>query len=310
MIELAAFFSLLIVAVTLFIKLLKPAWMEDTGGVTYVDNVAPRMDYRKTPIPVVVNLVRADRCSAKVKLQLPAVQRNSYKCRLYAAVKVSSLHHILQGPWPWFSDAFERGNLFGADGCEHLSELANVDVPEEEVQAEVKLEVPHEPQDLGPSPRQAYPLVLVISPAEATGDVGAVVSVIHVKDSVCTLPTSIVSTHLKHLDGRCTNLGQLYASGAEAAGEGGGGSRCVVCQDLEVTRVLFPCRHSCVCRRCYKRLKGSCPLCRCKIESYFTLETEPETEPEEAGSERVTWSQWLENFNRNFAVRQGLQENF
>ncbi|KAN0030840.1 hypothetical protein ACTA71_009485 [Dictyostelium dimigraforme] len=44
----------------------------------------------------------------------------------------------------------------------------------------------------------------------------------------------------------------------------GNGKTCVVCVDLLINAVLVPCRHSCICSTCAKKL-SLCPLCRTPI---------------------------------------------
>lgn len=45
---------------------------------------------------------------------------------------------------------------------------------------------------------------------------------------------------------------------------------CIVCQTQRLTCVLLPCRHACVCRRCFVQL-DRCPMCRSHVESYFLI---------------------------------------
>lgn len=45
---------------------------------------------------------------------------------------------------------------------------------------------------------------------------------------------------------------------------------CCVCQDAEMTIVLLPCRHGCVCSGCFVKL-DKCPVCRDVFTSYFRL---------------------------------------
>jgi hypothetical protein len=40
---------------------------------------------------------------------------------------------------------------------------------------------------------------------------------------------------------------------------------CVVCQESPVTRAMLPCRHACVCARCFTRLRDRCPMCRAHV---------------------------------------------
>lgn len=60
---------------------------------------------------------------------------------------------------------------------------------------------------------------------------------------------------------------------------------CIVCQTHPVTRTILPCKHACLCKICYFRIKDDiCPICRSPILSFFVLRDEsflPRTEDEE-----------------------------
>lgn len=51
----------------------------------------------------------------------------------------------------------------------------------------------------------------------------------------------------------------------EESAANGNGKTCVVCVDLLINTVLVPCRHSCICSTCSKKL-SLCPLCRTPIK--------------------------------------------
>lgn len=103
----------------------------------------------------------------------------------------------------------------------------------------------------------------------------ALISVVHIKDSVCTLPTSILAQYLKQANGQLSCLKQLYlATGNPGSYEEGqipftlaepmegspgqtlmcptskdatmwnssGEQLCVVCQYFPLSRALLPCR--------------------------------------------------------------------
>eukprot|EP00457_Paulinella_chromatophora_P021934 gb/GEZN01024597.1/.p1 GENE.gb/GEZN01024597.1/~~gb/GEZN01024597.1/.p1 ORF type:complete len:142 (-),score=17.82 gb/GEZN01024597.1/:139-504(-) len=49
---------------------------------------------------------------------------------------------------------------------------------------------------------------------------------------------------------------------------------CVVCLSDPRNTALFPCRHMCLCEACANILRNQtnrCPICRCIVESVFTL---------------------------------------
>jgi len=52
-------------------------------------------------------------------------------------------------------------------------------------------------------------------------------------------------------------------------------SECVICLDAKPTRLLFPCKHLCLCNRCWVSRYSSnvsvCPFCRGKVESTIEI---------------------------------------
>lgn len=52
------------------------------------------------------------------------------------------------------------------------------------------------------------------------------------------------------------------------------GKLCIVCQDLEVSAIIFPCRHVCLCSVCCDIIEeryGRCPICRQRVERTMTV---------------------------------------
>jgi len=48
---------------------------------------------------------------------------------------------------------------------------------------------------------------------------------------------------------------------------------CSVCQVLPVSRAIIPCRHLCLCARCFTKV-DTCPICRGFISCYFKTRDE------------------------------------
>ncbi|XP_041950272.1 cell growth regulator with RING finger domain protein 1 [Alosa sapidissima] len=164
--------------------------------------------------------------------------------------------------------------------------------------------------DLGPMPRERYPLVAVLTLAEPdareTYNIVANVAVIHVPDDKYRLSARVLFQHLLTAQGNMYELKPLFMSsdnegstraadppasgdaseepqgpGEEAveeeddqASEGewseAQGKDCVVCQNAPLNRVLLPCRHACVCDGCVSRLQH-CPMCRAFVMESFAL---------------------------------------
>ncbi|RVE53867.1 hypothetical protein evm_001529, partial [Chilo suppressalis] len=122
-----------------------------------------------------------------------------------------------------------------------------------------------EPLQLGPPPRACYPLVVILARDERdTGDLRpddtvALVTVVHIRDEQCPLPSGIISQYLKQANGHLSCLKQLYVSDAcgEADGYTSGEAHaahealCCVCTAQPLSRALLPCRHACLCARCF-----------------------------------------------------------
>lgn len=80
----------------------------------------------------------------------------------------------------------------------------------------VSLSLPRSALDLGTPPRLCYPLVVFLVRDDAAGaepgrdlhpdESVALVNVVHIKDSVCTLPTSILAQYLKQANGQLSCL--------------------------------------------------------------------------------------------------------
>lgn len=151
-----------------------------------------------------------------------------------------------------------------------------------------------EPLQLGPPPRSCYPLVVILArDLRDTGelrpdDTVALISVVHIRDDHCSLPSGIIAQYLKQANGHLSCLKQLYVSGelgaaaegydagaAGTEGEDAEGALCCVCASSPLSRALLPCRHACLCAECLPKL-DKCPICRSVITSYFCIRNDEE----------------------------------
>lgn len=138
--------------------------------------------------------------------------------------------------------------------------------------------------DLGPVPRDRYPLVIIImtsechvSPSDIPQDHNKIVglmSFIHLKDSICTANTHIFDQYVKTVDGRLHSIKAVYVTSEEGSdrteADGRASRTCLVCMSGPITRVLLPCRHACMCQSCLQKLVY-CPVCRSAISSTFDI---------------------------------------
>jgi hypothetical protein len=47
---------------------------------------------------------------------------------------------------------------------------------------------------------------------------------------------------------------------------------CVVCQEQQVTMILLPCRHACLCHSCSSQIFDKCPMCRSFVTSVAVIQ--------------------------------------
>ncbi|XP_057316955.1 cell growth regulator with RING finger domain protein 1-like [Hydractinia symbiolongicarpus] len=96
-----------------------------------------------------------------------------------------------------------------------------------------------------------------------------------------------VAQYIETAGGKIFPIKELFQSGvsdySSSASSSESNELCIICHHYPVTRVLLPCRHSCVCKICFKKLE-SCPVCRQFVQSYFIIKDEsqiPMSEEEE-----------------------------
>ena len=199
---------------------------------------------------------------------------------------MQDFHDVLQESWPSFEEAFLEGDLYASE----MGPLIDLTIqPEPQL---LKFKGNEKLDD------DKYPYV-VVSLINNSNEIGAQIQVIDFKNETW----SILSTYLKHVDGRSFNLGQIYLSTDDEDQ-----AMCSVCQVNEVTRVIFPCRHACICQRCFPKLNKVCPMCRTPFDSYFIIQDEDEIEEEsqdeqdqEDEESQGRWQMFLQSFT--MAVR-------
>jgi len=264
------------------------------GGVTRVAHQAPRTNMARVSVPFSVGLKEGGSIREGYQVALQLSSQVPYKIRYFWGVEVASFHHVLRAPWSWFHQAFLHGNLFGT-GCTEYGKISPKLQPHEELSLVAKREN-GESLALGPAPRAKYPLVVIAVRDDLEGSiedralVTALLTIIHIRDSVFPLPTKVLDTYLKQGAGVSQLLPLFVNSEAtensdtesaeeeeteDTEGPLGTRARCVVCQLERVTRAALPCRHASTCGFCFERLKSQCPMCRAFINSYFLLCPEP-----------------------------------
>ncbi|XP_050294189.1 cell growth regulator with RING finger domain protein 1-like [Anthonomus grandis grandis] len=297
----------------------------------------PQMNMMKVHIPFTFRLLETS-TSSYSELQCSMSSQIPYEVHAYWGVNIKDLHIFLWRPWADIRNACTAGE-FLKGYYEYLGVHLKRNPHRDQV---MTLNFTgHAPLDLGTPPRLRYPLVIFLIRSDADGklhpdDTVALINVVHVKDSVCTLSTSILGQYLKQANGQLSCLKQLYLATGNSDNyetqiplavaepvEGGpssvgsfcppnntddstfwnssGEQLCVVCQTFPLSRALLPCRHTCICASCFNKLQ-KCPMCRSRIKSYFCIRGEEYLDPkepknEDRGGPAVARRRWFNGIN-------------
>jgi len=333
--NLASFLAVLgglLVMLVFFIRMIYQDLGEGGGGVTRVADRSPQTVMARVSVPFTLGLGEGGSHGGQGQVSLKLSSQVPYQIRYCWGVDVPAFHHVLRAPWPWFREAFLHGNLFGT-GCIEHGQASPVLQPHEEF-CLVARRQGGEPLKLGPTPRNTYPLVVAALRADLDAEVEdrtavtGLLTVIHIRDEDCPIPTQVLGTYLRQ-GGSVTQLLPLYVSSQpgessdtesaeeeeteDSEGPLGTRARCVVCQLERVTRAALPCRHAITCGACFEKLKAQCPMCRAYINSFFLLGPEPrprpETPPPPSQSTNRSWMERLRTWNLWINDRLGFHEH-
>ncbi|KAK8726924.1 hypothetical protein OTU49_010136 [Cherax quadricarinatus] len=342
--ELSSLFSIIGVLVcfavmAIFIIRVQGGNVFGNSVVHFIPPPMAQVDFQKVPVPFSLELHKPkDASFADVQLKLRS--EVSYALRSFWGVPSDHLHSLLLAPWStFFMHMIEKPSI----RAEVIDDVLRNDVTEENVCIkQVNLCPNSPPLSLGESPRKHYPLVVCMvrqdAPQHTDGSqVGALITIIHIKDSVCQIPSCILHQYLKQYSGQLTKLQVLYTQVSDSSPGGESKSTnssdkvpraekvdetqeeeeipeipleeaCVICQTKRTTRALLPCRHVCVCDTCCGRL-DNCPMCRARILAYFLIAPE---DPASAHEEETTeileppsaWRRLHDAVMRMFVVQQ------
>ncbi|CAM1297285.1 Uncharacterised protein g1763 [Pycnogonum litorale] len=312
--------SILTIIISFFVMLLFIIRMErrnidlfNGSSVTYVQRPL-QSPKRMVPIhnPFIVSMENPKKSSLIQGVTLRISSQVDCNINCFWGVSVADLHHSLRGPE---TGLMER-NLISVS-CLH-SQTESFE--KSDVDRLYYLKSPETVTDLaiGPMPRRRYPLVVIMSPKDCLNDtssfdVAAMVSILHLKDAICTMESCLLAQYLKLKDGRVTSLKKLFIEGdSSSTNETNEGvlqnsyvpPDCIICQTRPISRALLPCRHTCICANCFSRLQDRCPLCRSPITSFFCIAQEHETDPDaeqsdDAAANPQTWFERMGRFNNN-----------
>ncbi|XP_022246452.1 cell growth regulator with RING finger domain protein 1-like isoform X2 [Limulus polyphemus] len=233
--------------------------------------------------------------------------------QVFWGVSMEELDKMLCTSWLQLKEAL-LGNNLQEFRCLGKNQMIELDICENEVLKIVPTRAIMA-ADLGTLPRTRFPLVvlmmrkdLLLEEEDQQNSVVAMVTIVHIKDPVCTLNTSVIAQYLKQANEQTCCLKPLYmptdsSSDQQQYANSVSGStqtpaECVVCQINPISRVLLPCRHTCVCMTCFPRLTN-CPMCRGVIQSYFCIrDEEPQIYPE--NHHEPSWSElsWHDRWSR------------
>ncbi|XP_014260678.1 cell growth regulator with RING finger domain protein 1-like isoform X2 [Cimex lectularius] len=279
--------------------------MFGSGGVHNVQQRIPQMKMMKVHIPFTFKLQETSTSSYQ-EVRCTVSSQVCYRLLAYWGVSIRELHLFLWRPWTIINSAIDQGSLLLGHYQQKGSEIREMSHGDKIL----TMSLPKEPLDLGTPPRLYYPLVIFLvrdTPGTLHPDeTVALINVVHIKDAVCTLPTSILAQYLKQANGQLSCLKQLYLAtgnplsyetGLDLVGDGIE-QLCVVCQYFPLSRALLPCRHTCICASCFGKL-DTCPMCRTPIKSYFCIRSEeylPECDKSGAPpSKAEPITQWLQD---------------
>ncbi|XP_021707898.1 cell growth regulator with RING finger domain protein 1 isoform X1 [Aedes aegypti] len=278
----------------------------------------PRLKMTRVHIPFTFRLLETGNNSFE-EVRLAVSSQVNYSLQAFWAVSIRELHMSLWRTWSELRDQTKHSTIVNSTHCQQLA--TNVRCQQPHSEKVVVLKSPKPPLVLGAPPRLAYPLVVfmiremesdeLLHPDETV----ILVNVVHLRDPVCPLPTSILAQYLKQASGQLSCLKQLYlATGDPTSADDGNPSQitgslslaepvacadnsgpllcsdsilrdcpgieqlCVVCHYFPLSRALLPCRHTCICAVCFNKL-DRCPMCRAAITSYFCIRTEEYVPP-------------------------------
>ncbi|XP_011498783.1 PREDICTED: cell growth regulator with RING finger domain protein 1-like isoform X2 [Ceratosolen solmsi marchali] len=179
-----------------------------TGGVLTHSPRIPQMKMMKVHIPFTFKLHESFK-STYAEVECEVSSQVEYSLQAIWGVSIRELHLALWKPWSALRDASLNGSLLQGHAQYFTPPQAQ---PHGEETLSLSLPAPE--LELGTPPRLCYPLVIFLTRRDTRelhpDETVALVNVVHIKDSVCTLPTSILAQYLKQANGQLSCLKQLY----------------------------------------------------------------------------------------------------
>ena len=101
------------------------------------------------------------------------------------------------------------------------------------------------------------------SNSTSNSNIAYLLTVLHLKDEHCTEPSRKLNELIGLQNGQWLSLYRYY--------HGDETKLCVVCQEKEVSMILLPCRHACLCDSCSSHITHKCPMCRAFVTSVAVI---------------------------------------
>ncbi|XP_031786375.1 cell growth regulator with RING finger domain protein 1 isoform X2 [Nasonia vitripennis] len=179
-----------------------------TSGVMAHSPRIPQMKMMKVHIPFTFKLHESFK-STYAEVECEVSSQVEYSLQAIWGVSIRELHLALWKPWSALRDASLNGTLLQGHAQYFTPPQAQPHGEET-----LRLSLPAPELELGTPPRLCYPLVIFLTRRDTRelhpDETVALVNVVHIKDSVCTLPTSILAQYLKQANGQLSCLKQLY----------------------------------------------------------------------------------------------------
>lgn len=191
----------------------------------------------------------------------------------YWIVKIRDIHMEIEKDWRTMRNQLREDKFLG-DESQSLCRNPQIDydATQEQVECEIKPPKEIDTSQMTTTPRDFYPLVIIVTCHEEeldpmASDAAANIHIVHIKDSVVSVKSHVIKNYIKQIDGRILDVSQLYVEESIA---------CFICfeeaspeENLKLL-CLLPCRHSPICTNCIGRIR-ECPKCRCPIASVFDI---------------------------------------
>nr|XP_022903583.1 cell growth regulator with RING finger domain protein 1-like [Onthophagus taurus]XP_022903584.1 cell growth regulator with RING finger domain protein 1-like [Onthophagus taurus]XP_022903585.1 cell growth regulator with RING finger domain protein 1-like [Onthophagus taurus] len=166
----------------------------------------PQMNMMKVHIPFTFKLLETTN-SSYADMKCSVSSQVKYCIYAYWGVSIQELHVCLWKSWSILREAFYTGDFLKGSYKQFGVEIKKNPHADEMI----SLSLPAQQMDLGPPPRLYYPLVIFLVRNDKENDIHpdetvALINVVHIKDSVCTLPTSILAQYLKQANGQLSCL--------------------------------------------------------------------------------------------------------